>query len=53
MTRIAKIEMRFNLDSGKAEDIKISGSSDMDEEVNTLLDILKTVFQSEEAQVVN
>jgi hypothetical protein len=50
MTRIAKIEMDFDLDSGKAEDIKITGSSDMDEEVNTLLNILKAVFlQSEEA----
>ena len=50
MTRIAKIEMDFDLDTGKAEDIKISGSSDMDEEINNLLDILKAVFlQSEEA----
>ena len=50
MTRIARIEMDFDLDTGKAEDIKISGSSDMDEEVNALLDILKAVFlQSEEA----
>ena len=49
MTRIAKIEMDFDLDTGKAEDIKISGSSDMDEEINNLLNILKAVsLQSEE-----